>query len=282
MWKQVRFGESQKLYGILEEPVNPPANQSLVLTLSGLGQAMSEKNYLFSNLRKSMAVYNQRFVQFDYFGHGDSYGELGDCSVSSMIEDALLVLQTVTERIRPKCIYLVGNALGALIAKKVSLIWEREQGVKCIPILISPPLALPKARNVIDVSVYKRLKENGKLDSQVLVPGYDYYTLSDFDPEQYKYFTSLGAHMLYLHGQCISERMLTELDQISPITLLNEGSQECFIIVGEKDTESLELVQKIARKTVYQLNDVSFYYQHPQAMDELIDIIQDIIIHHKV
>ncbi|TYS60653.1 lysophospholipase [Bacillus infantis] len=276
MWSQERFGKNNELFGIVQEPSNLTQKDSLVITLPGLGQAMSEKNYLFSNLRKRLALTEQWQVQFDYFGHGDSYGELGDASITSMVNNTLEVINEVTKYNKPRCIYLVGNALGGIIALKVISQLENKVNAEIIPILISPPSHLPKIDELISDHVIQKVKKEGRLDSQYFVPGYDYYTLSDFNLEQYKYFTSLGAHMLYLHGQCISYNMLKELNELEPVELFKKCQNTCHVIVGKEDKDA-QTLSELQNVLMYELQDVAFYHQHPAAMDELIDIIQNII-----
>lgn len=52
MWKQRWLGKNKEICGLIEYGSNEC--DSLVVTFPGLGQAMSEKNYLFSNLRKHL------------------------------------------------------------------------------------------------------------------------------------------------------------------------------------------------------------------------------------
>ncbi|MBU8772112.1 serine aminopeptidase domain-containing protein [Cytobacillus oceanisediminis] len=277
MWQQTRFGTKGEIFGIIEKPYKLSSQNSLVVTFPGLGQAMSEKNYLFSNLRKRLSAIGQWQLQFDYYGHGDSYGELGDVTITSMVDNSIEVINSVVKDNKPKCIYLVGNALGAVIAQKVANMLEYTLNITCVPILISPPLNLPKVMDVLEKEIIEKIEREGKLDSQLLVPGYDYYTLSDFDIDKYKYFTSLGAHMLYLHGQCISKNMLDELEQLNPFEIIF-GSKQCgYIIFGEKDNESINKSMNLSKFKKFSLKNVMYYYQHPSAMDELIDLIQLII-----
>jgi len=277
MWEQRRFGADQAIFAVIEHP--EAARTDLIVTLSGLGQAMSEKNYLFSNLRKRLASKQKWVLQFDYRGHGDSAGELGDASLATMVSDTLEVLATVTKEHEPQRIFLVGNALGAVVAQTVSLEWEQHSGILCCPILISPPLSLAHSSEVFPDAIRKQWRKEGSLDSQLLIPGYDYYTLSDFNMEQYRYVTKLGAHLLYLHGQCIGYSLLEELDKLDPLRLFSQNEQRINLICGEDDKETIELaLNYLPNATLHQLSGVAYYHQHPAAMDNLIDIIETIVV----
>jgi alpha/beta superfamily hydrolase len=276
VWIQKRFGSG--ICAVIERNENKVSEPSLLVTLSGLGQAMSEKNYLFSNLRKRLALRDQWVVQFDYRGYGDSCGELHDATLQTMLSDALEVLQAVTANVSPQKIYFVGNMLGAVIAQQAALEWEQRTNIPCIPILISPLLKkMPDYRRLFSQQAIKLLDSDGYVDSQLLVPGYDYYTLNDFNWEQYQYFAALGAHMLYLHGQCIAKELLEQLNEVNPLELFNQSLHGVHLINGEQDQETIQLSAEIKDAKVYTLADVRHFYNHPKAMDQLIDIIQSIV-----
>ncbi|SDZ37840.1 alpha/beta hydrolase [Bacillus sp. 166amftsu] len=275
MWKQVRFNNGQ-IYGIIKSPLDE-IPKTLVVTLAGLGQAMSEKNYMFSNLRKSLSIENVMVVQFDYMGHGDSYGELGDTSLKSMIRDAQSVINSVLKEYDTiEHLVLIGNSLGAVIAVNLSLLYENI--IKNTPILISPPVNLPTCDEIFSKTVIEDLKKQGKLDSQILIPGYDYYTLSDFDKKQYEYVTKLGSHLLYLHGQCLSFQIIQEINEIHLSRELITLKSDVKIIIGEKDKETFLILNNLSKKELFLLDNVHYYHQHPAAMDQLIYYLNEIIM----
>jgi pimeloyl-ACP methyl ester carboxylesterase len=278
MWTQRRFDRDKGIFAIEEKP-DHAIPKELILTLPGLGQAMSEKNYFFSNLRKRLAMQEHWVIQFDYRGLGDSYGELGEANLSTMLSDTLEVLSSVTKDYYPERVFLIGNALGAFIAQRAAIKWEEGTGIMCIPILISPPLEkLPRYQTIIPSKALQLLKLGEAIDSQQLVPGFDYYTLEDFDSKQYQYFTSLGAHMLYLHGQCIGKSMLEDLNDIGdPVELFNRNLHGVHVICGELDTITQEKAKGIQDCKLHLLKNVTHYYRHPSAMDQAISIVESLI-----
>ncbi len=279
MWKQVRFGTDQAMAGIVEGPDSAAARSTLFISLPGLGQAMSEKNYFFSNVRKRLAEEGRWCVQFDYRGSGDSVGELGQVSIASMVQDTLDVLDEVTEAHKPTKVYVAGHALGAVVAQKAALEWEARTEIPCYPILISPLLSrLTPARDIVPGPAYAKLEENGRLDSKELFPGDDYYTLSDFDPSVFAYVTVLGAHPLYLHGQCISKALLDELDELDPIGLYNGNRHGVYMLCGEQDEHIQQQAQHIERVTMAIFRHGTHFHRHPAAMDEAVEAIRSIVI----
>ncbi|MEC0246720.1 alpha/beta fold hydrolase [Paenibacillus chitinolyticus] len=247
-WEQLEFGGTCTLKGIYEKPAQPDPEAPLIVTLPGLGQAMSEKNYLFSNLRKKLSPYGARVLQFDYRGHGDSEGELGDTGLSDMVSDTLEAIAAVCAEGRPRTIYLVGHALGAAVALLAAAELKRERQAACVPVLISPLLkALPKSAELFDSGRLAQMKRAGRIDSQELAPGMDYYTWSDFDPRHLDYFARLGSHMLYLHGQCIGSRILDELDRLDGAKLFREHEGEAVVVCGEADEDTIGELGRLGR-----------------------------------
>lgn len=274
MWKQVRYNDGQ-IFGILSymKDTNPT---TLVVTLPGLGQAMSEKNYMFSNLRKCLEAKNVMHIQFDYYGHGDSFGDLGDASITSMTSDGKTVIDSLLREYDTiNELILIGNALGSVIALNLSTFFENRLKVKTI--LISPPVNIPPSNEIFSSETLEELKYEGKLDSQQLIPGYDYYTLSDFYRDQHEYITKLGSHLLYLHGQNLSYDMIQEIDEVNILGQITNLKSDIEIIIGENDKETLLILNNLPRINTFSLNNVKYYHQHPAAMDQLIEFIIQMI-----
>ncbi|MEY9095652.1 alpha/beta hydrolase [Paenibacillus sp. RC84] len=271
MWKQRRFGHDRGIYGLVEE-LDGPGND-LVVTFAGLGQAMSEKNYLFSNLRKCLARSGARVVQFDYRGHGDSFGELGDTTVSGMKRDALEVLAEVLEEHPTERIFLIGNALGGIIALQTAAALQKKEEAApvCIPVLLAPPFRkFPEKEALFGREALQALRREGKLDAQLLVPGFDYYTLSDFNREPYDFFMAWGAHMLYLHGQCISGGMLDELLELDTARLVREYGGPLHIVCSSEDDDTRIMTEAMDHVFLHRMQGYRYFYQHPAAMDQWI------------
>jgi pimeloyl-ACP methyl ester carboxylesterase len=282
LWRQRKFGKKNEIYGLVE--YGNEECETLVISFPGLGQAMSEKNYLFSNLRKVLSRKGQAYVQFDYRGHGDSLGDMGESSLKSMIEDGLIVIQECILEFHPKMIYLIGNGMGCFVASRLSKLCQDYFSVHAKVICVSPPLIkLPKSSDLFSEEALAVLEQDKALDSQLLIPGYDYYTLSDFDKDQFEFVISLGGHMLYLHGQRLSYELINELNEIDMLMELKNVS-DLTIILGELDNDGLNQTSHLPNGEVELLGNVKYFYQHPAAMDQLIDKINELVkqnTHHK-
>lgn len=269
MWTQKRFGKEKGIVGI-EQTSDFKNNSSLIVTLSGLGQSMSEKNFLYSTLRKRLL--DHWVIQFDYHGHGDSQGYLEDCTIESMIEDTLEVLQDAIEKRIPNTIYLVGNGLGSVIALEAAYRFEMEINVTCIPILISPP----KHDSVVISEICEKLNNHSPQDTKKLIPGNDYYFLSDFNKKQLSYIQTLGSHIQYLHGQKMSKELANEIKNLSIPSLISKCKHFPHLICGELDQINQEYIEENKDINLYKLENVTYFYEHPAAMDKVIEIIRQI------
>ncbi|MDM5335850.1 alpha/beta hydrolase [Fictibacillus enclensis] len=281
MWHQTKFGTYQEMVGILQEPEDFTSEAHyLIVMLPGLGQAMSEKNYLFSNIRKKLAPLGHTVVQFDYRGHGDSQGELGETSLVTMTEDTLTVIMEMLSRRSYEKIFLIGNKLGAIVSYLTLHHLERFTPIEKVLISISPPVEkLPQSTELFPSLILQKLQQEGKLDASQLVPGEDYYTLSDFNEAQYNYFISLGAHMLYLHGQFISYVLLQQLDHLLLPEVYQTTKREKHFIFGEKDMGNIERTKGLSDVKTHVIPNITYFFQHPKAMDDLIGKVLDIVNH---
>ena len=81
-----------------------------VLWLGGFGSDMEGTKVLA--LSDWAAAQGRAFVRFDYFGHGRSQGRFADGTISRWREDALAVIDAVTQG----PLILVGSSMGAWIA----------------------------------------------------------------------------------------------------------------------------------------------------------------------
>lgn len=275
---QEKVGEANSLFSVLGYSSKVRSNV-LVVTLAGFGQAMSEKNYLHSTLRKHLVLnHNHTVLQFDYRGHGDSEGELGDVCLDTMVADAFSVIHTFLARATYRLVVLIGHALGGLIASQVAPKLEEAFSLPIQIVMVSPVVQkLPQSHEVFAQEVLSLLEKEQKVDSQILCPGYDYQTFADFDMRQVEYFTRLGAYMLYLHGQCISFRFLKQLDRLDPAQLIRSCKYPLTFFIGANEAQDLCSISSLDHVHTVLIPNVTYFYEHPLAMDFIIDSLGNLI-----
>ncbi|NDI35962.1 alpha/beta fold hydrolase [Chengkuizengella sediminis] len=269
---QKKYGVDKKIYGVVSQNDRNP--KVISLFFPGYGQAMSEKNYLFSTIRKVLTplLTNYKFIQFDYFGHGDSMGELGEVSLSTMIDS---VMQVLDEELIPEVtkVQFIANGLGCVIANEVFKLLNNK--IKIELLFIHPPIQkINKIKKIFPKHILNELERKGSMDTQKLCPGMDYYTFSDFNMEQVGFFSRLGSYMLYLHGQKCSYKFLSEIDELNFVNELKQLYNNTKVVIGEKDEESIKMLnQNLPEIYIIKLPDVHYFHDHPKAVDFIIQAI---------
>ncbi|MGM1049390.1 MAG: alpha/beta hydrolase [Bacillota bacterium] len=274
MWEQKYYGLNNQIVGVEEYSGN---SKRLLLMLTGLGQSMSGPNFIFSTIRKELALDGEWVIQFDYRGCGDSQGDLSELSITSMVNDTIEVLTDSTRDNTPEVIYLLGDTLGAIVAQYAALAWEKLSLTKCIPILISPPLDIKKSEEIFNFNILRKLCHDGQISTNELLPGQNYYTLEDFTESHILYIESLGGKLMYLHGQNVSADLINELDSLNPVELCNLNRHGIHVIHGEFDMPVKIRCLKIKGAVVHSLRGVKDVLEHPDAIDQLTMVVRRIV-----
>jgi len=127
------------------------------------------------------------YTRFDYFGHGQSSGDFRDGTVSRWLDDALAVIDRVTQARQ----VLVGSSMGGWIAVLAAL--RRPERVAGL-LLIAP------AADFTEELIWQRLNEDAR--RQVMEKG-EWLRPSDYDPDPYPITRTLiedGRKHLILGG----------------------------------------------------------------------------------
>ncbi|MBV9825961.1 MAG: alpha/beta hydrolase [Alphaproteobacteria bacterium] len=156
-----------------------------VIFCGGFRSAMTGTKALFLDdfcQRRSRA-----FVRFDYFGHGASFGDFADGTIGRWVDDAISVIDSLTEG--PQV--LVGSSMGGWIMLLAALARpERIAGL--LGVAAAPDFTRELLWGRLDEAQQRELTERG----QVLLP-------SEYDPAGYLYTRRLiddGARHCLLHA----------------------------------------------------------------------------------
>ncbi|MFC5407342.1 hypothetical protein [Cohnella soli] len=275
MWEQRVFGNERGICGIVSEPDDRRRDKDLVIALAGLAQPMSEKNDVFTDLRKMATEKNCHFVQFDYYGHGDSRGDFHEVNYSTMAYDARLVAKKMIHEIAPARIIFVANGLGGLIAYDTARYLARSNKKLpfCLILISVPVLRASHYGTLFSERGIEWLRTYGRADMKSLVPGNDYALFSDFSLKQLEYFWELGSHIMNLHGLEISLEFLKQLDRIDARGALDSYSHgRKYLIYGDKSGQS-SLYNDISVSSKCLLQDVDYFYERCETKDTLINYV---------
>jgi pimeloyl-ACP methyl ester carboxylesterase len=127
------------------------------------------------------------YVRFDYFGHGESSGDFADGTISRWRDDAVAVIDSLTEG--PQI--LVGSSMGGWIMVLAALA-RPGRVAAMIGIAAAPDFTTDLLPRRLDAAQQRELQERGR----IVVP-------SDYDPAGYLYTKALvedGNRNLVLRG----------------------------------------------------------------------------------
>jgi uncharacterized protein len=112
------FGPSnQQIFAIYHPPVNG-SGQVLTVICPPLFNEYMRTYFALGDLAISLAARGQHVLRFDYRGTGDSFGEVGEVTVSDWLEDIALAVREGREISGSRVVRLLGVRAGALLACK--------------------------------------------------------------------------------------------------------------------------------------------------------------------
>jgi exosortase A-associated hydrolase 2 len=111
------FGTSQKqLFGVYHAPEMKTARQSAILLCQPLGHEYLRAHRAFRNLAVSLAAQGFHVLRFDYFGCGDSGGNLQDVTVAQCLADLSAAVDELKDTAGAPKVTLIGLRFGATLA----------------------------------------------------------------------------------------------------------------------------------------------------------------------
>lgn len=152
----------------------PPIDQGLpgVVFMGGYRSDMDGTKALF--LEQECAVRGQAFIRFDYGGHGKSGGAFVDGTIGTWMEDALAVIDQLTEG--PQI--LVGSSMGGWISLLCAL--ARPSRVACVIGLAAAPDFTRDVRAKMAPDHVRQMEEKGYFEEP-----------NDYSPEPYIFTRAL-------------------------------------------------------------------------------------------
>ena len=111
------FGSSDKqLFGVHHPPEGAEVRDGAVLLCPSLGHEYIAAHPSFAQLGQHLARQGLHVLRFDFFGCGDSAGDIHEASVEQWIEDVGTAVQELRDTSGARRVTVVGLRLGASIA----------------------------------------------------------------------------------------------------------------------------------------------------------------------
>lgn len=110
------FGESKRpLFGVMHEP-SDTSSRSGVLLCPPIGQEHVRTHWAFRQLALALARAGHHVLRFDWYGVGDSAGQLDGARVDGWLDDADVACQELRDATGVARVAIVGMRLGAALA----------------------------------------------------------------------------------------------------------------------------------------------------------------------
>ncbi|MFW6110904.1 MAG: alpha/beta hydrolase family protein [Thermoproteota archaeon] len=249
MDEKVYFKNSKgiDLCGILSNPTSCKS-KALIILCHGFGTNKDGHTYL--RLEDLLIQQGVSTFRFDFFGHGESGGDLGSITVSEAVDDILNAIEYIKRRGYHR-IGLMGSSFGGIS----SIIAASKSDDLFVLALKSPVSDYVKAEERrLGKKGIQRWKERGYLE------------LEDFDENvqlKYSFFEDLHNHRGYPAAR-----------KIGIPTLIVHGEEDDVVPVEQsKRTASI-----IHDCTLEIIEGANHRYSNPEHFDKMVQLISDFII----
>lgn len=236
----------------------PEEIRGAVLLLPGFGMHMCDVDYFMSKLARKLSASGMYTLLLDPYGHGDSYGELEECTIASLKEDIMMGIEhckTVSNNI-----YAISRGLIA------NLLVSAE---KCVNIIGLSPMCVDK--NLISDFVLP--KENTEIYQYI--PGKDYVGYTDFDKDKLCLMEMIGGRIRHIHGQFIHPDILTYVLTCDHLQVLRQRGNACWIFFEPSE----ERLFRVYKSNELEYRKLSVYYKTAIYRDAMCqyNVIDEIV-----
>ena len=253
MEKKVYFEDSRgiDLCGILSDPTSDKS-KPLIILCHGFGTSKNGHTYL-----RLQTFFNQSDLstfRFDFFGHGESGGDLGKVTVSEAVDDILNALAFVQGQGYER-IGVVGSSFGGL-SSMVAVSKSDDVLVLALKSPVSDYVEAEKMR--LGEEGIRRWKEEG------------YVQLEDFPGGvklEYSFFEDLKNNLGYSAAK-----------EIDISTLIVHGEQDDVVPV-EQSKKAASIIQDCELEII---EGADHRYSNPEHFNKMIQLISQFILSHSL
>ncbi len=119
-------GRDRRLFGVYEPAISRAARRSAAVLCYPLGEEYFHAHRPLRHLSRLLAQAGFHTLRFDYYGTGDSDGEIGEVSLCGARMDVLAAVQELKAITQVEAVTLVGLRLGASLAASAAAISPAE------------------------------------------------------------------------------------------------------------------------------------------------------------
>ncbi len=158
------FGsDKHQLYAMLYEPEKKLNLSETYIILHPFAEEKKSSQIVLVDLARKISTEGNHVMLFDFFGCGDSEGDLPEANISIWLDDLRLAVELMKEKVNAKRINLIGLRLGAFIGA----LYAKEHNDISKLVLIEPVINPAKDLNrSLRGKLMKELCTDGKVSSK--------------------------------------------------------------------------------------------------------------------
>lgn len=222
----------------------PEGIHAAALILPGFGMHMCDVDYFMSKLARKLYAAGVYVLILDPYGHGDSDGNLQDCTITSLIEDITIGVE--------HCKKISNNTYCFSRGLIANLLANISSNIKVIG--LSPVCVNKESLHGIDLP-------NESIEISRYIPGDDYVAYSDFDKDKLCLIEMIGGRMRHVHGQFINPDILNYIIKCDHMQVLQQhanaqwiffdGDEEKHYKIYKNDELKYQALSSYFKKAVY-------------------------------
>lgn len=114
------FGRNgRKLYGFFHASELDNEDSTAVLLCPALGLDYRDTHQILHLLANRLAQAGHSVLRFDYYGTGDSSGEISEVRLDGLVDDVVVAIEELRDLSRTRAVTLIGIRMGNLIVSQI-------------------------------------------------------------------------------------------------------------------------------------------------------------------
>lgn len=250
MQEKIYFKDAQgrELCGIISSPSKDSSTPLIILCH---GFSTSKNSFTSKELEKIFNKNNIATIRFDFFGHGESEGEIKDITITKAVDNLLQVIKFSKERGFTK-IGLVGSSFG---------------GHVCI-------MAAPKAENVVALALKCPVADYLERELEQRTPE----ELKEWKEKRFKIYTKSNGETLKINYAYFEDfknnRGYEAAKLINVPTLIVHGDADSSVPIKQ----SRKIAKILENCTLKEIAGADHWFKGPGEFETMIKFISEFMI----
>ena len=242
-----------------------------IVFLNGLFHGKSDYDYFYTEAAKRISELNiASVVLFDYIGHGDSYGQIGDITLKVMVDNLHDIISVVIRRYLKygKCLIFGMGIAGLVVDQLFKGYPESVNWVKKV-LLFSPTISIPECEQWCEL-----IAKDEVIMLTEIMPHLNYENYFNYDIKLIRVFSNFGTAVENILGTPICTGALMDFVLAAKLVNYIEFLVPLECILCEKDFRKKYINPLMSCKLV-EVQGEGVLPTSPTIKDIIVKRIQD-------